>query len=36
MEIPGFGIDTLKNEGDKRLNCGSDLPFFCAAYEVLN
>lgn len=27
-EIPGFGTDTLKSEGDKRLNCGNELPFF--------
>ena len=24
-EIPGFGTGTLKKEGDKRLNCGSEL-----------
>jgi len=24
-EIPGFGTGTLKKEGGKRLNCGSEL-----------
>lgn len=26
-EIPGFGTDTLKSEGGKRLNCGNELLF---------
>lgn len=27
-EVSGFGTDTLEDEGDKRLNCGSELHFF--------
>lgn len=30
-EVPGFGIDAQKNEGN-RLNCGSELHFFWFAY----